>query len=267
MQVAIIGLAGMGAAHAVACAREGYQVLWVLDIDESLRARYSQSIISNTWGPIDEHATWNPPTFHVADARHFLPCVDRVDLLIVAVPNHLHQAVVDAWLPHVPRMLLEKPARVQVDTEFADRLVVNYEYTNHPNLSLMQEPPVSLSFYHNGLVPMDGAERVWPVDDLAPHLLSVLAHWFSLHDASLRVKVNTPTDFVALLTVPHRDSVHSAILRCGYRPTGQSVECVFQLASDDHVVNLSWDDSLLPAMYLTQSNYDLNRTINQLLRK
>lgn len=265
MDIAIIGLAGIGAAHAVAAVRAGHTVKWVMDIDTRLdtRARYGGTTIRNTWGTIDECAEWVPPTYHVHDACTYLPIVEKVDLLIIAVPNNLHQPVLAAWLPYVPKVLIEKPA-VIFPTALDERIVVNYEYTQHPANSdlLPAAPPHTMQFSHNGLVPQIRGVNVLPKDDLAPHCLSVLARWFDLKTAKLHVLEDTVYRYSAVLM----QGAKNTVISCAYLPPGPETICNFSLLfAGRKAVHLDWDDHMMAKMYDAPSNIQLNHQINHLL--
>lgn len=265
MNIAIIGLAGIGAAHAVAAVRAGHTVKWVMDLDPQQVERYGQPTITNSWGSIAEQAEWVPPTFHLHDATIYLPTVEPVDLLIIAVPNHLHQPVLSAWLPYVPKVLIEKPAII-FPTELDDRIVVNYEYTQHPEMTKVGEVgPKAVWFYHNGKVPEVRGSAVLPKDDLAPHCLSVLARWYDLGQCKLDVSIDRVDEFRAKLTPVDQPPVD---VWCTYlTPDPDHPLCEFELHLPALLgdVFLDWDDHMMAKMYDAPSNIQLNQQINQLL--
>lgn len=265
MNIGIIGLAGIGAAHAVAAVKAGHTVKWVMDIDDTLRARYAQPQITNSWGAIAESAEWIPPQFHTHNAMTYLPLAEPVDLLIIAVPAFLHQPVLDAWINHVPKVLVEKPAQLHHNPRAGDdKIVVNYEYTAHRLMRVYwPDEPTQIAFEHNGLVPHEHGAPVIPRADLLPHCLSVLAKWYRLDNLELRVIEDTPTLFTADLVGGNRTYV---TLRCEYLPKSETDVCNFRLVFGDRsTLRLDWDPDQMARMYEHESNMTLNRQINNLI--
>ena len=190
MRVAIIGIKGIGMAHAIACELLNYDVVAVLDNDPNAEARLVGPWV-NKWGPYEESIE-NPlsqPMF-TTDIKEFglIPA----DLLIIASPTRTHIPYLLHFGNDFRKILVEKPlayTKAEMDAvpqHIRDKTFVGHEYLLHPFLNdYVVSRPLWLSHSHSYVPTEEHKKECGVVWDLGTH---ALAHLLSAVPAAGRVR-------------------------------------------------------------------------------
>ncbi len=133
MRVSIIGIQGVGMAHAIACVRLGWEVVAVLDTDPRAERRLHPPWV-NAWGPYrDEVIPTSRPVF-TTDIVEFQSVLAHV--LIISCPTEFHIAYLYRIGGLFPMVLVEKPLTLtpqNVPTRDTEAYIaVGHEWLCHP---------------------------------------------------------------------------------------------------------------------------------------
>lgn len=136
MKAAIVGIQGVGMAHAIACERVGVEVVAVLDIDAKAEKRIRGPWI-NQWGPYKDTIMMprSNPVF-TTDPEIFRG--PKADILIIATPTATHIPLLKKLGDLYERILVEKPLSYSmmeiesVPAGIRSRTWVGHKWTCHP---------------------------------------------------------------------------------------------------------------------------------------
>jgi hypothetical protein len=244
MKTAIIGVKGVGMAHAIACETLGWDVVALLDTDPEAVKRYSGPTWVNEWGPYrDEVAPKSRPAFSTS-INDFL--THKADLLIIATPTAFHLPYLNQFGMRYDKVLVEKPLGFKyneienVGPTLRKRTFVSHEWLCHPDLPAKFYPPVSVKWGHKYLPIEDHKRNPGVVWDLGCHAIAMGLH--TLANCSLwsgitaNFEINTPTEARITLNIPEADSI---TIHAAYKEVGPG-EVDIQDAAGHAVLN--WAD-------------------------
>lgn len=187
-RIGIVGIQGVGMAHAIAATKAGHTVVAVLDSDANASGVVFRPQWTNTWGEIVDTCFPKEAPVFTTDVERFMAV--GLDLIIIATPTHTHIPLIRALDGVAPRILCEKPLCYDPEEAKAlqgtltSRLYVSHEWLFHPVLQEAHKDVVGFdlaecSYYGMGhnLPPRDHKSEKGVWWDLGIHLCAMYCVW------------------------------------------------------------------------------------------
>lgn len=180
--VCIIGIKGVGMAHAIACERLGWNIKAVLDVDESQKQRVENyTLWINQWGPYkDEIAPSSRPLF-TTNQSEFGDI--EADILIISCPTRFHAEYVNRYGDNYRWILCEKPFDFSVDAimnipqHLRSRIAVGHKWMCHSQFPDLIAPPYYIAQGHEFPPQRPDVKECEVWWDLGIHSVAALLHY------------------------------------------------------------------------------------------
>ena len=180
MRVAIVGIGGVGMAHAIACEKVGAQVVAVLDSNPETERFLTARTWVNAWGGHREAISPKSKPKFTTDIVEFKKI--NADLLILATPTRTHVNLLCRLGQDYDRILVEKPLAYslaelkKVPSATQLKTFVSHEWLLDPAFPKFLKTPFAMLIGHNYPPKEDHKKECGVVWDLGSH---AVAHFVS----------------------------------------------------------------------------------------